>query len=137
MKFNKKEDITINDFTKLNIVLGTILKASKNQKAKLPAYILDIDFGEIMGIKSTSAQITNYSLGELIGKQVIGICNLPAKNIAGFVSEVLVLGAISGKDISLLQADRNLVIESGGSLKSSSVNRISGHKDLMKLNSSD
>tara|TARA_B100000780_G_scaffold251087_1_gene197566 strand:- start:49 stop:396 length:348 start_codon:yes stop_codon:yes gene_type:complete len=108
MKFNKKEDITINDFTKLNIVLGTILKASKNQKAKLPAYILDIDFGEIMGIKSTSAQITNYSLGELIGKQVIGICNLPAKNIAGFVSEVLVLGAISGKDISLLQADRNL-----------------------------
>tara|TARA_B100000795_G_scaffold224908_1_gene180477 strand:+ start:126 stop:473 length:348 start_codon:yes stop_codon:yes gene_type:complete len=108
MKFNKKEDITINDFTKLNIVLGTILKASKNQKAKLPAYILDIDFGEIMGIKSTSAQITNYSLAELIGKQVIGICNLPAKNIAGFVSEVLVLGAISGKDISLLQADRNL-----------------------------
>ena len=69
---------------------------------------LDINFGEIIGIKSTSAQITNYSLDELIGKQVIGICNLPAKNIAGFVSEVLILGAISGKDISLLQADKNL-----------------------------
>ena len=108
MNISKKENISIQDFTKLNIVLGTILKASKNKKAKLPAYILDIDFGEIIGIKSTSAQITNYSLAELIGKQVIGICNLPAKNIAGFVSEVLVLGAISGKDISLLQADINL-----------------------------
>ena len=59
MNISKKENISIQDFTKLNIVLGTILKASKNQKAKLPAYILDIDFGEIIGIKSTSAQITN------------------------------------------------------------------------------
>ena len=50
MNINKKENISIQDFTKLNIVLGTILKASKNQKAKLPAYILDIDFGEIIGI---------------------------------------------------------------------------------------
>ena len=108
MNINKKEDISIQDFTKLDIVLGTILKASKNQKAKLPAYILTIDFGTIFGIKSTSAQITNYSLDELIGKQVVGICNLPAKNIAGFVSEVLVLGAVVGKEISLLQADKNL-----------------------------
>tara|TARA_B110000091_G_C13789405_1_gene464927 strand:+ start:291 stop:638 length:348 start_codon:yes stop_codon:yes gene_type:complete len=108
MNINKKEDISIQDFTKLDIVLGTILKASKNQKAKLPAYILTIDFGKIIGIKSTSAQITNYSLDELIGKQVVGICNLPAKNIAGFVSEVLVLGAVVGEEISLLQADKNL-----------------------------
>jgi tRNA-binding protein len=108
MNINKKEDISIQDFTKLDIVLGTILKASKNQKANLPAYILTIDFGKIIGIKSTSAQITNYSLDELIGKQVVGICNLPAKNIAGFVSEVLVLGAVVGKEISLLQADKNL-----------------------------
>jgi tRNA-binding protein len=108
MNINKKEDVSIQDFTKLDIVLGTILKASKNQKAKLPAYILTIDFGKIIGIKSTSAQITNYSLDELIGKQVVGICNLPAKNIAGFVSEVLVLGAVVGKEISLLQADKNL-----------------------------
>ena len=109
MNISKKENISIQDFKKLNIVLGTILKASKNQKAKLPAYILDIDFGEIIGVKSSSAQITNYSLDELIGKQVVGICNLPAKNIAGFVSEVLILGAIKGKEISLLQADQNLV----------------------------
>ena len=53
MNNNKKENINIKDFTKLNIVLGTILKASKNKKAILPAYILDIDFGEIVGKKST------------------------------------------------------------------------------------
>ena len=108
MNTNIKEDITIQDFTKLNIVLGTILTASKNQKAIFPAYILTIDFGKIIGTKSTSAQITNYSLDQLIGKQVVGICNLPAKNIAGFLSEVLILGAIVGKEISLLQADKIL-----------------------------
>ena len=104
----KKKDANIQDFTKLNIVLGTILSASINQKAKIPAYILTIDFGTNGGLKKTSAQITNYSLDELIGKQVVGVCNLPSKNIAGFVSEVLILGAMSGKKISLLQADELL-----------------------------
>ena len=108
MNFSKTDDISIQDFKKLNIVLGKILTASKNQKAKLPAYVLTIDFGKIIGIKSTSAQITNYSLDELIGKQVVAICNLPAKNVAGFVSEVLILGAVVGKEISLLQADKDL-----------------------------
>ena len=102
------EDANIQNFTKLNIVLGTILSASINEKAKIPAYILTIDFGTNGGLKKTSAQITNYSLDELIGKQVVGICNLPSKNVAGFVSEVLVLGAMSGKKISLLQADEPL-----------------------------
>ena len=88
----EKEDANIQDFIKLNIVLGTILNASINEKAKIPAYILTIDFGIKVGLKNTSAQITNYSLDELIGKQVVGICNLPSKNVAGFVSEVLVLG---------------------------------------------
>ena len=104
----KKEDANIQDFTKLNIVLGTILTASFNEKAKIPAYILTIDFGIKVGIKNTSAQITNYSLNQLIGKQVVGICNLPSKNVAGFVSEVLVLGAMSDKKINLLQADEPL-----------------------------
>ena len=93
----EKEDANIQDFIKLNIVLGTILNASINEKAKIPAYILTIDFGIKVGLKNTSAQITNYSLNQLIGKQVVGICNLPSKNVAGFVSEVLVLGAMSGK----------------------------------------
>ncbi len=103
-----KEEVSISDFTKLNIVLGTIIDARPNVKAKNPAYILKIDFGNHVGIKSTSAQVTNYSIDELIGRQVIAVCNLPSKKVAGFTSEVLVLGAISGKDVHLLRTDINL-----------------------------
>ena len=103
-----KEQISINDFTKLNLVLGTILEASQNVKAKKPAYILKIDFGKTIGLKQTSAQITNYSLKELISRQVVAVCNLPSKKIAGFTSEVLILGAISGKDVHLLRTDIKL-----------------------------
>ena len=103
-----KDQISINDFTKLNLVLGTILEASQNVKAKKPAYILKIDFGKTIGVKQTSAQITNYSLQELINRQVVAVCNLPSKNIAGFTSEVLILGAISGKDVHLLRTDIKL-----------------------------
>ena len=103
-----KEEVSISDFTKLNIVLGTILDARFNVKAKNPAYILKIDFGNQVGIKSTSAQVTNYSINELIGRQVIAVCNLPSKKVAGFTSEVLILGAISGKDVHLLRTDINL-----------------------------
>ena len=75
-----KDQISINDFTKLNLVLGTILEASQNVKAKKPAYILKIDFGKTIGVKQTSAQITNYSLQELINRQVVAVCNcLPKK----------------------------------------------------------
>ena len=103
-----KDQISINDFTKLNLVLGTILEASQNIKAKKPAYILKIDFGKTVGVKQTSAQITNYSLEELINRQVVAVCNLPSKKIAGFTSEVLILGAISGEDVHLLRPDIKL-----------------------------
>lgn len=103
-----KEEVSISDFTKLNIVLGTILDVRPNVNAKKPAYILKIDFGNQVGMKSTSAQVTNYSINELIGRQVIAVCNLPSKKVAGFTSEVLVLGAISGKDVHLLRTDINL-----------------------------
>ena len=108
MDLLKKEQISISDFTKLDLVLGTILEASKNVKAKKPAYILKIDFGKTIGIKQTSAQITNYSLQELINRQVVAVCNLPSKKIAGFTSEVLILGAISGEDVHLLRPDIKL-----------------------------
>ena len=105
----KNEDnVSIQDFTKLVVAIGTILEASQNIKAKKPAYILKIDFGQNIGIKSTSAQITNYSIDELIGRQIVGICNLPSKNIAGFVSEVLVLGAVLGEEVHLLRTDNKL-----------------------------
>ena len=105
----KNEDnVSIQDFTKLDVAIGTILEASQNIKAKKPAYILKIDFGQNIGIKSTSAQITNYSIDELIGRQIVGICNLPSKKIAGFVSEVLVLGAVLGEEVHLLRTDNKL-----------------------------
>ena len=111
MESLNKEEVSISDFTKMNIVLGTIIEVRPNIKAKNPAYILKIDFGDELGLKSTSAQVTNYSVGELIGRQVIAICNLPSKKVAGFTSEVLVLGAISGKDIHLLRTD--IILENG------------------------
>ena len=103
-----EDQISINDFTKLNLVLGTILESSQNVKAKKPAYILKIDFGTNVGLKYTSAQITNYSLEELRGRQVVAVCNLPSKKVAGFTSEVLILGAVSGKNVHLLRPDIRL-----------------------------
>ena len=108
MNIENKEEVSINDFTKLNLALGTVLEAEHNTKANKPAYILKIDFGKKIGIKSTSAQITNYSIDQLIGRQVVGICNLPSKKVAGFKSEVLILGAISGNEVHLLRSDKDL-----------------------------
>ena len=90
-----KKEITYLDYDKIQICAGTILKASINEKARKPAYVLKIDFGEKIGIKTSSAQITNYyKTSELINKQIMAVCNFPPKNIAGINSEVLVLGAI-------------------------------------------
>ena len=108
MNIENQEEVSINDFTKLNLALGTVLEAEHNTKANKPAYILKIDFGKNIGIKSTSAQITNYSIDQLIGRQVVGICNLPSKKVAGFKSEVLILGAISGNEVHLLRSDKDL-----------------------------
>ena len=90
-----KKEITYEDYDKIQICVGTILEASINEKARKPAYILKIDFGEKIGIKTSSAQITNYyKTNELINKQVMAVCNFPPRNIAGINSEVLILGAI-------------------------------------------
>ena len=87
--------ITYEVFKKVQIKLGTILEVKKNEKAKKPSLVLKVDFGEGIGIKQSSAQITHYYNKEnLIGRQVIGVCNFQTKNIAGVVSEVLILGAI-------------------------------------------
>jgi len=88
-------EITYEDFKKVQIKLGTILEIKKNEKARKPSLVLKVDFGEGIGVKQSSAQITHYYNKEnLVGKQVIGICNFPTKNIAGVISEVLILGAI-------------------------------------------
>ena len=100
-----KPIVEYNDFEKLEILTGTILEATENVKARKPAYILKIDFGEKVGIKFSSAQITNYSTEELINRQVVAVCNFEKKNIAGIESEVLVLGSIEKNKVILLQPD--------------------------------
>ena len=93
-----KEQITYDIFDKVDIRLGTVLSVKKNEKAKKPSLIVEIDFGKEIGIKQSSAQITHYYNEEnLIGKQVIGVCNFPEKNIAGIVSQILILGAIDSE----------------------------------------
>ena len=88
-------EITYDDFKKVKIKLGTVLSVEINEKARKPSLVLKVDFGKEIGIKQSSAQITHYySKENLVGKQVIGVCNFPKKNIAGIVSEALILGAI-------------------------------------------
>jgi tRNA-binding protein len=94
----KQEDlvetpISYAEFEKVNLRSGTILKAEPFEKAKKPAYKVWVDFGEKYGIKQTSAQITHHYLPEqLVGRKVIGCLNLGSKNIAGFLSEFLLVG---------------------------------------------
>jgi len=85
--------ITWQEFEKVDIRCGTILSAVDNTKARNPAYTLKIDFGEELGIKTSSAQIADlYTKEELVGKRIIGVVNFEPKYIAGVKSEVLVCG---------------------------------------------
>ena len=90
-----KEQITYDIFDKVDIRLGTVISVKKNEKARKPSLVVEVDFGPEIGIKQSSAQITHYYSEEnLLGKQVIGVCNFPEKNIAGIKSQVLILGSI-------------------------------------------
>ena len=90
-----KPQITYDVYEKLDIRLGTVLSVRKNEKARKPSLVVEVDFGKEIGIKTSSAQITHYYNSEnLVGKQVIGVCNFPEKNIAGVKSQFLLLGSI-------------------------------------------
>ena len=97
------------DFEKIDIRVGTILEVNDFPKAKKPAYILTIDFGDL-GIRKSSAQITHfYEKQELIGKQVMAVVNFPPKQIANFFSECLVLGVYTDKkEVVLIGPDRKV-----------------------------
>ena len=93
-----KDIVKFEDFLKIEILVGTIISVKMNEKARKPSLVLEVDFGEEIGVKKSSAQITHYYNQEtLIGKQVIGVCNFPEKNIAGVVSQVLILGSVDSE----------------------------------------
>lgn len=101
---DQNQIIAFEDFTKIDIRIGTIIEVKDFPKARKPAYQLRIDFGEL-GIKNSSAQITTlYSKEELVGKQISAVVNFKPRQIANFKSEVLVLGIQNGPDVVLLQA---------------------------------
>ena len=97
-------DSNVENFANLDIRVGQILSAEVFEEARKPAYILKIDFGNDIGIKKTSAQITNYQLDELIGVRCIGVINLGDKQIGPIISQCLILGSINDNgDVLLLQ----------------------------------
>lgn len=98
---------TFEDFLKLDIRVGEIIKAEVFEKAKKPAYKLWVDFGDEIGIKKSSAQITQcYNVDELAGRQVLGVVNFPPKQVADFISEVLILGTYSKQGVVLIQPEQ-------------------------------
>ena len=108
-----KQEITFEDYTKIEIKVGTVLSVKKNEKARKPSLVVEVDFGGATGVKKSSAQITHYYNKEnLVGKQVVGVCNFPKKNIAGIISEVLILGAIE-KDGKVILVHPSQKVENG------------------------
>jgi tRNA-binding protein len=92
------ETITLNDFEKVELRAGTIIKVEDFPEAKKPAYKLEIDFGKDIGIKKSSAQIVRlYTKEQLLGKQIIGVVNFPKKQIGPFFSECLTTGFYNEK----------------------------------------
>ena len=111
-----KDLISYSDFTKIEIRVGTIISAELNNKLRKPSYVLKIDFGDKIGVKKSSAQLTkNYKIKQLLHKQITAVINFPKKQIGDLISEVLVLGFPDNKNEPILiSPDKKL--ENGGQL---------------------
>lgn len=108
------DTITFDDFTKVDLRVGTIIDVNDFPEAHNPAYQLTIDFGNL-GIKKSSAQITRlYKKEDLLNRQIVAVVNFPKKQIAKFMSECLVLGAVNGKDVILLNPESK--VENGAAV---------------------
>ncbi len=101
------------DFEKVEMRVGTIIDAQDFPEARKPAFRLWIDFGEEIGIKKSSAQITQcYTKEELIGKQIVAVVNFPKKQIGNWMSECLVMGSL-GKDNNVILLSSDKKVENG------------------------
>ena len=97
---------TIEDFAKIDMRIGRVVRVDEFPEARQPAWKLEIDFGAEVGVKRSSAQITHYAREDLEGRLVVGVVNFPPRRIAGFESEALVLGALDDdKGVVLLRPD--------------------------------
>ena len=111
-----KDLINYSDFIKIEIRVGTIISAELNNKLRKPSYVLKIDFGDKIGIKKSSAQLTkNYTIEQMLNKQIAAVINFPKKQIGDLISEVLVLGfPDEDNEPVLISPDKKLV--NGGQL---------------------
>jgi len=104
-----EKEITWQDFAKIDMRVGTIIEVNDFPEARKPAYQLRIDFGEEIGIRKTSAQITKrYTKEDLLGKQTIAVVNFPKKQIAHFMSECLLMGAVDGDEVTIIQPEASI-----------------------------
>jgi len=104
-----KNNLSWSDFEKVDMRVGTVLEVEDFPEAHNPSYKLQIDFGEEIGVLKTSAQVTTLYAKEAIkGKQVIAVVNFPKKQIASFMSECLIIGAVDGKDVTLLEPNKKV-----------------------------
>ena len=111
-----KDLISYSDFVKIEIRLGTIISAELNHKLQKPSYVLKIDFGDEIGVKKSSAQLTkNYNIEQLLDRQIAAVINFPNKQIGDLISEVLVLGfPDENNEPILIRPDKKLI--NGGRL---------------------
>jgi tRNA-binding protein len=113
--FQRKLEIAYADFERLDIRVGVVTDVEDFPRAKKPAYRITVDFGENIGMKQSSVQAKNYNPDSLKGMQVIAVINLPPKNIAGFQSEVLILG-VPGENGELSLLTPSFTARKGGAV---------------------